>query len=62
MKKPWLAAALNLGLPGLGYVYVGHRLVLGVGLIILAVFAITSLNSSVRKQFLFFFRAEGLQH
>lgn len=33
-KNPILAGILNLIVPGLGYVYVGKRLVLGVGLIL----------------------------
>lgn len=31
--SPWVAAILNLLLPGLGYVYVGKRIGFGVGLI-----------------------------
>ncbi|MBI2971208.1 MAG: hypothetical protein HYY37_02180 [Candidatus Aenigmarchaeota archaeon] len=33
-KNPWMAAALNFILPGLGYIYGGRRVVFGAGLII----------------------------
>jgi hypothetical protein len=32
-KSPWLAAFLNFVIWGAGYVYIKHRMVLGVGLI-----------------------------
>lgn len=38
-KKPWLAAVLNILLSGLGYVYVGKRILFGVLLIIGEVFS-----------------------
>ncbi len=38
LKKPWLAALLNIALPGLGYVYAGKRNVLGIGLVVTSVF------------------------
>lgn len=34
MKKPWLACVLNIILPGVGYVYVGHRVAFGILLFI----------------------------
>ena len=36
-KKPWVAALLNILLPGLGYVYVGKRSGFGIGIILTAV-------------------------
>lgn len=33
IKKPWLAALLNIILPGLGYVYVGKRILFGYGIL-----------------------------
>ncbi len=36
-KNPWIAAVLNFVLPGLGYIYVGKRLVFGVGLALLSI-------------------------
>jgi len=33
IRKPWLAALLNLLLPGLGYVYTGKRVGFGVGIL-----------------------------
>ncbi|OGI71102.1 hypothetical protein A3B84_03015 [Candidatus Nomurabacteria bacterium RIFCSPHIGHO2_02_FULL_35_13] len=34
MKKPWLACVLNIVLPGVGYIYVGNRVVFGILLFI----------------------------
>lgn len=34
MKKPWLACVLNIILPGVGYIYVGRRVVFGILLFI----------------------------
>lgn len=34
LKNPWIAAILNFILYGLGYVYVGKRVVFGVGLLL----------------------------
>jgi hypothetical protein len=36
-KSPRIAAILNFVLPGLGYIYVGKRLVFGVGLALLSI-------------------------
>jgi len=36
-RSPWLAAFLNFLIWGSGYVYIGHRMVLGVGLIIVSI-------------------------
>lgn len=33
MKKPWVAALFNIILPGLGYVYVGKRVLFGAGVL-----------------------------
>ena len=32
MNKPWLAALLNIIIPGLGYIYNRQRMLLGIGL------------------------------
>jgi hypothetical protein len=37
-KKPWLAALLNILLPGLGYVYAGKRTGFGIGIILTSLF------------------------
>lgn len=39
-KKPWLAALLNIIIPGLGYLYIGKRVVFGVLLVISEVAAL----------------------
>ncbi|NIP40047.1 MAG: hypothetical protein GTN39_00855 [Candidatus Aenigmarchaeota archaeon] len=36
-RSPWLAAFLNLLVWGSGYVYIGHRMILGVGLVIVSI-------------------------
>jgi len=36
-RSPWLAAFLNLILWGSGYVYIGHRMILGIGLVVVSV-------------------------
>jgi hypothetical protein len=38
MKKPWLAALLNIILPGLGYVYAGQRMTFGLGMLLTSIF------------------------
>ncbi len=38
-KKPWLAALLNIIIAGLGYIYVGKRILFGVLLIIMEILA-----------------------
>ena len=38
-KKPWLAAVLNALVAGLGYIYVGKRILFGILLILGEVFA-----------------------
>lgn len=40
-KSEWGAAVLNFVLPGLGYVYVGKRMVFGIGLILTSVLIIS---------------------
>lgn len=37
-KSPWIAAFLNFVIWGSGYVYIKHRMVLGVGLVIVTFF------------------------
>ncbi len=47
-KYPWLAAILNLLLPGLGYLYAGKRMIFGGGLIILSIiYASFTLNAEM---------------
>jgi len=36
-KSPWIAAFLNFVVWGLGYIYIRHRMVLGAGLLLVAV-------------------------
>ena len=36
-RSPWLAAFLNFVIWGLGYVYIGHRMILGLGLVIVSI-------------------------
>jgi len=36
-RSPWFAAFLNFIIWGSGYVYIGHRLILGIGLVIVSV-------------------------
>jgi hypothetical protein len=36
-RSPWFAAFLNFVIWGSGYVYIGHRMVLGIGLVIVFV-------------------------
>lgn len=38
-KKPWLAALLNILVTGLGYIYIGKRVLFGILLIIGEIFA-----------------------
>ena len=44
-KSPWMAAFLNFVIWGLGYVYIRHRMFLGVGLIIVNFFNFAILMS-----------------
>ncbi|NIO21333.1 MAG: hypothetical protein GTN76_11505 [Candidatus Aenigmarchaeota archaeon] len=37
-RSPWLAAFLNFIIWGSGYVYIGHRMILGAGLVIVSIF------------------------
>ncbi|MEM2954871.1 MAG: hypothetical protein QW625_02910 [Candidatus Nanoarchaeia archaeon] len=37
-KSPWLAAFLNFVFWGSGYVYIKHRMVLGIGLMLITIF------------------------
>jgi len=36
-KSPWLAALFNFLIWGTGYLYIGHRMVLGIGLTIVSI-------------------------
>lgn len=44
-KSPWIAAFLNFIVWGLGYVYIRHRMVLGIGLVIVNLINILILMS-----------------
>jgi hypothetical protein len=37
-KSPWIAAFLNFVVWGSGYVYIGHRMTLGMGLVLVTFF------------------------
>jgi hypothetical protein len=37
-KSPWMAAFMNFVVWGSGYVYIRHRMVLGVGLVLVMIF------------------------
>ncbi|RLG12550.1 MAG: hypothetical protein DRN71_05965 [Candidatus Nanohalarchaeota archaeon] len=45
IKKPWLAAILNLLLSGLGYVYVGKRVGFGIALVLWGVILFAMMSS-----------------
>ena len=45
IKKPWLAAILNLLLPGLGYVYAGKRIGFGIALVLWGVMLLAIMSS-----------------
>jgi len=44
-KSPWIAAFLNFVVWGSGYIYIRHRMVLGVGLVLVMIFNLLILLS-----------------